>query len=155
MKNLLCVILATILFVAGCKEVKGSKVNPAVAKTSQQKTNPKMVMLNPNMDEENRLQKAVDNGGQTWRLNPVDVAHANMISQAVNASIEDCRLLKEDDKYAVVRVQAKDGKDLNVYLERLIRPNGIWIATQIEINNYGHDHVSEAINEQNHMHHHH
>ncbi len=143
-----------IFFAAGCKVVSGSNKNSAADKNDSEKVETRMVTLNPSMEEERRLQKAVDDGWQPWRLNPIDVAHANMINQGVNVRIEDCSLVKKDDAHAVVHVQSKDGKDLNVHVARLVRPDGIWTATQVEINDDGgaqameHDHAQGQSHEQ-------
>ncbi len=162
MKNLIGVIIVTFLFLNGCKGVSGSHgsahKNASADNNGPEESKARIVSLYPNMAEETKLQKAVDSGWQAWRLNPVDVAHANMINQGVNVRIEDCSLMmKKDDQHAVVRVLSKDGKDMNVYVERLVRPDGIWTATQVEINKEGEPQVMEldASHVHDHEHHHH
>ena len=157
MKNLTCAILVMIFFAAGCKAVSGSNKNSAADKNDSEKVQTRMVTLNPSMEEEKRIQKAVDDGWQPWRLNPIDVAHANMINQGVNVRIEDCSLVKKDDAHAVVHVQSKDGKDLNVHVAKLVRPDGIWTATQVEINKEGEPQAMELDTSHIHdlEHHHH
>jgi len=142
MKNLICFISTALLFISACNRINGENGTAVSDQDGPQKTEARMVMLHPSIEEETRIQQAVDNGGQAWRLNSVDVAHASLISQGVNVRIEDCRLLKEDDGHAVVRVQSED-KDLNVYAERIVRPGGIWTATQIEINKYKDPHAAD------------
>lgn len=141
MKNLICFMSAVILILSACNRINGENETAVADQDGQQKTEARIVMLHPSIEEETRIQQAVDNGGQTWRLNSVDVAHASLVSQGVNVRIEDCRLLKEDAGHAVVRIQSED-KDLNVYAERIVRPGGIWTATQIEINKYKDPHAA-------------
>ncbi|MBI5406902.1 MAG: hypothetical protein HZA18_04315 [Nitrospirae bacterium] len=141
MKNLICFMSAAFLFVSACNSITGENGTAVADQDGHQKTDARMVMLHPSIEEETRIQQAVDNGGQTWRLNSVDVAHASLVSQGVNVRIEDCRLLKEDAGHAVVHVQSED-KDLNVYAERIVRPGGIWTATQIEVNKYKDPHAA-------------
>ena len=156
MKNLICFISAAILILSACNRITGEKETAVADEDDHQKTDARMVMLHPSIEEETRIQQAVDNGGQAWRLNSVDVAHASLVSQGVNVKIEDCRLLKEDAGHAVVQVQSED-KDMNVYAERLVRPGGIWTATQIEVNKYEDPHPEDPSYDAdpNHEQHHH
>ena len=156
MKNLICFMSAAFLFLAACNRITGENETAVADQDGYQKTDARMVMLHPSIEEETRIQQAVDNGGQSWRLNSVDVAHASLISQGVNVKIEDCRLLKEDAGHAVVQVQSED-KDMNVYAERLVRPGGIWTATQIEVNKYKDPHPADPSYDAdpNHEQHHH
>lgn len=152
MKHLTFVALVTIscVYVYGCEGMTGSN---SVDKDNPENRKPKMMTLYTDLDEEKRLQQAVDNGGQTWRLNPVDVAHASMVSQGVNVRIEDCELIKEDGSHAIVEIHSKAG-DFNVHADRLGRSDGIWTATQIEIMSNLDTHKSEHEHGLDHNHHH-
>ncbi len=143
MKNLICIMSAAILVLTACNRITGESETAGADQEDQQENQARIVMLHPSIEEETRIQQAVDNGGQSWRLNSVDVAHASLVSQGVNVKIEDCRLLKEDDGHAVVQIHSED-KDMNVYAERLVRPGGIWTATQIEVNKYTDPHVADG-----------
>lgn len=141
MKNFICFLSAAILILSACNRITGENGTVVDDEDGHQKAEARMVMLHPSIEEETRIQQAVDNGGQTWRLNSVDVAHASLVSQGINIRIEDCKLLKEDAGHAVVHVQSEDN-DLNVHAERLVRPGGIWTATQIEVNKFKDPHAA-------------
>ncbi len=128
MKRIILGVLVIFLALTGCD--KGEDVRPAVEK--ERKETSRVYRLNPDISEERRLQKAVDNGGQTWRKDPVEVAHAALISQGVNVTPSDCVIVLEDEDHAIVKAKARGG-NYNVHVRRLVRPGGIWTATEIEI----------------------
>lgn len=95
------------------------------AKTSQ------TVKLQIDYDNESKLQLTVDNGYQLWRLNPIDVAHGALTDSHQMAEYNACKIVKMDDKHAVVSTSYREAK-YNVHLARVVKPNGIWTATEIE-----------------------
>lgn len=89
--------------------------------------------INYMLTEEKRVQDSVDTGHQTWRNNPEDVAHAALINQGVNVKIEDCRVAKKvDETHAVVAAASKENT-FEIFVEKVVRPDGIWTATEIDI----------------------
>jgi hypothetical protein len=90
------------------------------------------ITLSVDMEKERRLQTEVDNGHQPWRLEPVDVAYADLIS-TVKATVpfEKCNLSSESANEAVV--QCSETKNYIIKLKRLVRPKGIWTTTEIRI----------------------
>ena len=85
------------------------------------------------MDNERRLQEAVENGYHVWRKNAVDAAHAALVNEGVNVTINDLKLLSENGKEAVVTAQDKRMTHYKIICQRLIKPDGIWTATEIDM----------------------
>ncbi len=90
------------------------------------------IALPVDIEKEKRLQAEVDNGHQPWRLEPVAVAHADLIS-TIKAKVpfEKCKLSSESANEAVV--QCSETKSYIIKLKRLVRPKGIWTATELQI----------------------
>jgi len=84
------------------------------------------------MLEEQRLQKASDNGFQPWRNNPTDVAQAALVNAGANINMADCRLLSEKKDEAVVAASDKKGS-YKVICKRVVKDGGIWTATEVEV----------------------
>ncbi len=127
---LIALALTTGLILSGCT---GGDSGTPKADNKSAEENVRAYKLSYDLSEEKRLQQAVDNGGQTWRKNPIDVAHAALTNQGANVRIENCSLVGEkSDDHCVVEVRGKDGV-YRVHLKRLVRPGGIWTATEIDI----------------------
>ncbi|MBI5874629.1 MAG: hypothetical protein HZB81_02085, partial [Deltaproteobacteria bacterium] len=114
MKNLLTLFIV-LAFVSGC-----SKGNNADVKPAQDKKQVRVVKLNVDMTEEQRLQKASDNGFQSWRNSPTDVAQAALVNAGANINMADCRLLSEKAGEAVVAASDKKGA-YKVICKRLVK----------------------------------
>ncbi|MDA8078293.1 MAG: hypothetical protein M0Z79_05075 [Nitrospiraceae bacterium] len=85
------------------------------------------------IEEERELQKSVDNGHQPWRLNPVDVAHQSVITNAdKTVKYDKCSLITQKDEEAIVQCGSAK-KNFKVHLKRFFGKKSIWTATQIEI----------------------
>lgn len=130
MKNLILLSIA-ILIISGC-----SKGNNADVKPAQDKKPARVVKFNVDMTEEQRLQKASDNGFQSWRNSPTDVAQAALVNAGANINMADCRLLSEKAGEAVVAASDKKGS-YKVICKRVVRDGGIWTATEVEVSETG------------------
>ncbi len=131
MRLLMIAFTAMALSFFGC--AGGEDESAPGAEHRKAETNMRTYKLAYDLAEERKLQEAVDNGGQTWRKNPVDVAHAALINQGANVRIEDCAVVgEEEEDHRMVEVKGADGT-YRVHLRRLVRPGGIWTATEIDI----------------------
>ncbi len=128
MKKLGVVLLVAFVAATGCKGKGGDKNERAGAEV-QKRTK---LSINYDMAEEKRLQEAVDHGSQAWRKEAVDVAHAALINQGINAKVEECKLTEDHNAHSVVNARCRDG-EFNIMLKRLVKPDGIWTATDIEL----------------------
>ena len=126
MKNLLTLFIM-LAFISSC-----SRGNNADVKSAQDKKTVRVVKLNVNMTEEQRLQKASDNGFQPWRNSPVDVAQAALVNAGANVNMADCRLLSEKADEAVVSASDKKGS-YKIICKRVVKDGGIWTATEVEV----------------------
>ncbi|MBI3399733.1 MAG: hypothetical protein HY026_10975 [Deltaproteobacteria bacterium] len=143
MKNLILLFIMIVFIAAGC-----SKSNETGAKPVQDKKPARVVKLNVDMTEEQRLQKASDNGFQSWRNSPTDVAQAALVNAGANINMADCRLLSEKGDEAVIAASDKKGA-YKVICKRLVKTGGIWTATEVEVvetanaagNEVGHEHM--------------
>ena len=88
----------------------------------------KVVKVDVNLEEQKKLQAEVDNGHQSWRLDPIDVAFASLIGK--NVKHENCSLSSQTNSKA--EVICKGTKNYLVNLKRMIRADGIWTAVSIE-----------------------
>lgn len=87
-----------------------------------------------NLNVEKELQQIVDNGNDSWRLNPINTAHFFIISQITEPIKEDSihskniSLLYCNDSTAVLKVNDNQTNIHTLYLKRLIKqdPTGIW-----------------------------
>lgn len=127
MKNLILLSIA-IFIVSGCS--KGS--DTISVKPVQDKKPARVVKLNVDMAEEERLQKASDSGFQQWRNNPVDVAQAALVNAGANVNMADCKLLSEKEGEATVSASDKKGS-YRVICKRVVKGGGIWTATEVEV----------------------
>lgn len=91
----------------------------------------KIQKLNIDMDTEKRYQDAADKGYQPWKRNAADVAEECLINTGIGGKKGECKILSEDASNAVVLVNTKDG-NFKVRLKRVVKPDGIWTATEIE-----------------------
>lgn len=91
----------------------------------------RVVEIPVNLNEEKEIRGSVDQGHQPWRLDAVGVAHVALISINKEIKYEDCKL--ESAREPDATVIARKGKAIyQVYLKRLVRPDGIWTAIKIE-----------------------
>ena len=121
------IIFASILFlVSSCVTKSKEEGNNGQAGKSS-----KIQKLNVDMDTEKRYQDAADLGYQPWKRNAVEVAEECLINTGVGARKGECRVLSDDGANAIVYVNTKDG-NFKVKLKRLVKPGGIWTATEIE-----------------------
>lgn len=91
----------------------------------------KVQKLNIDLDTEKKYQEAADKGFQPWKRDAVEVAKECLINTGTGASRGECQILSEDPTNTVIRVNTKDGR-FKVSLKRLVKPDGIWTATEIE-----------------------
>jgi len=84
------------------------------------------------LEKEKQLQSEVDKGHQPWRLEPLDVAHVALLANIhIEVPVERCALSSVANREAVVK--CKDSKNYTLRLKQLIRPKGIWTATEIQV----------------------
>jgi hypothetical protein len=115
--------LLSLAYACGTKPKEEGKVEAAKA--------PKIQKLNVDMDTEKKYQDAADKGFQPWKKDATEVAKECLINQGVGAPSGDCKIVSDDGKDTVVIVNTKDG-NFKVRLKRLVKPDGIWTATEIE-----------------------
>lgn len=132
--NRLIISLCVLTFISiGCPGKEQSKGETTAPKTHETMTESERIKLNVDLDAERKLQAEVDKGHQPWRLEPLDVAHAALITEAnKNIKYENCKLISQTDSDAVVEC-AEMMQLYRAHLKRLIRNNRIWTATEIEI----------------------
>lgn len=118
----------SVLFLAGLIALALSPLG--CGKKSEAKTS-QTLKLQIDYDNESRLQLTVENGYQLWRLNPIDVAHGALTDSHQMAEYNACKIVQMDEKHALVTTSYKN-TTYNVHLARLVKPNGIWTATEIE-----------------------
>lgn len=84
-----------------------------------------------NLDKEKEIQTMVDSGHQPWRMDAVQVATSFL--KTLNPEIEMIDCVHEDsyDRYSAVSCEKE--KLYYVLLERLVRKDGIWTVTTVEI----------------------
>lgn len=130
MKKFALALVVASVALYGCKGNTGSKGDSGENASSEAPR--KTMQLNVDLGEEKRLQDAADNGSQAWRKEAVDVAHAALINQGINAKLDECKLTEDHGAHSVVNAKCKDG-EFNITLKKLVRPDGIWTATDIEL----------------------
>lgn len=118
------ILFVSILQLAGCGRNEGEAKKDSPPAATRMK-------LNVDMDTEKRYQDAADKGFQPWKKNAADVAEECLINTGTGARKGECKIVSEDASNAVVVVETKDGK-FRVSLKRLVKPGGIWTATEIE-----------------------
>lgn len=123
MKNIIYILIISFFVFSGC-----TRHEEASAKTE----NTKAYKINISMDNEKRIQETFENGSQMWRKNPKDVAHAALINEAVDVKIDDCKVLSENGKEAVISAKDKKGNPYKVICKKLFKPDGIWTAVEID-----------------------
>lgn len=100
-------------------------------KVQEDKSAKKVQKLNVDMETERKHQDAADKGYQPWKKNAADVAEECLINTGIGARKGECKILSEDATNAVVFINTKDG-NFKVTLKRLVKPDGIWTATEVE-----------------------
>jgi len=87
------------------------------------------------INKEKELQELVDKGHQSWRRDPVSVAHAAVVAVDKTVKIEDCEVRSYTGDIKA-NVLCKGVKEYSVELRRFIRPteDGIWTAVSVEVN---------------------
>jgi len=139
----LCVacILAAIASFTMNNTYMGAKIN--LAPIEKQKLVPK-VEVPVNLKIEENSQKSVDEGHSPWRLDPVFVAQVFVSLKISPEGIkgdypikyEELKVIKENEKEAVIEVTASKTPIKRVYLKRLIRQDdtGIWTVVGYDTN---------------------
>jgi hypothetical protein len=98
----------------------------------QAPTPKKTIKIKVDIKSEQQLQKQVDNGHQPWRLEPIDVAIASIaVHGHEDVDAERCSLVVQ--KKAEATAACRGGSGFVVKLKRLVKPNGIWTAVEIQI----------------------
>ena len=87
--------------------------------------------INIDMEAERKSQEASDQGFRTWKNKAKDVAEECIIGKGIGAPSE-CEVLAESETEATVRVVTKKDGVFKVKLKKLVRPDGIWTATEVE-----------------------
>lgn len=118
------VLLVFAIVAAGCGKSKDEG-------NVQKKPARKIQKFNVDMDREKKYQDAADKGYQPWKRDAVEVAKECLINTGTGAPTGDCKILSSDEREAKVAVSTKDGR-FKVTLKRLVKPDGIWTATEIE-----------------------
>lgn len=120
------VIFAALLFlVSACVTKSKEEGNGQAAQLS------KIQKLNVDIETEKKYQEAADKGYQPWKRNAMEVAEECLINTGVGARKGECKVLSDDGANATVFVNTKDG-NFKIKLKRLVKPDGIWTATEIE-----------------------
>ncbi|MEE9615297.1 MAG: hypothetical protein V3W31_10185 [Thermodesulfobacteriota bacterium] len=132
MKNFLAVPVVLFMALSGCGGSDANAPKAEAPKVETEGRHVREVTLMVDMEEEKRLQRAFDNGGQRWRGDAADVAHAMLLEQGLNVSRDECEVVEETEDYCVVRTVADEG-EIDVRVERRVRPDGIWTATKIKV----------------------
>lgn len=127
---LLIIIVLTIYFSKNVKSLERQYYSLNEPNATYGKTK-KTIDLKVDLDEQKKLQTEVDNGHQPWRLEPVDVAFAALVTIDKNIDYSNCQL--NTAKNIEAEVICKGTKKYRVYLRRMVKPNGIWTATVIEL----------------------
>ena len=97
----------------------------------QSKKSEGRIKLKVDLRNEQKLQKAVDNGHQPWRLDPLEVACVSLKGYLKKGIKKDqCFLINKSDD--TVFVEYRDIKKYTVQLKRIVRRDGIWTAEEID-----------------------
>lgn len=83
------------------------------------------------LDDILKLQKAVDEGHQPWRLDAISVAAVKL--KALDPGIDEMDCKMEESTETKATVTCDKGKRYSVHLERLVRHDGIWTVISVEI----------------------
>jgi hypothetical protein len=84
------------------------------------------------IEREQDIQRAVDNGHQPWRLKARDVACAFLAARHRNVRLADCVVEREEGAAAIVGGRVEGGQ-YKVRLARVVRPDGIWTPVAISV----------------------
>lgn len=129
--RILVILMVSFLF-ACTDNLKGQNLLEQNKGTRTANSQVELIELPVDMNLERETQRAVENGHQPWRLFPEQVACAVLSNRFKDTRFDDCKLESEDKGRAIA--SARVGKiQYRVYLERLIKTDGIWTATKIEI----------------------
>lgn len=125
MKKFLSILYIMILLTSfGCFDQNTFAYN--TDETKQKKE------FNIDLEAERKVQSDVDKGHQPWRLDPVDVAYATIITMNSDLKYEKCHLASFDALTAQVVCTDTNNKYI-ILLKRLIKPKGIWTVMSLEI----------------------
>jgi hypothetical protein len=95
-------------------------------------TQTKIVRPRIDIEDLKKLQQSVDEGHQPWRLDAVAVACSELaFPESAETCYRDSRVESPSETEAIVTFPAASNYYV-VYLQRLVRPDGIWTATRIE-----------------------
>ena len=87
--------------------------------------------INIDFDREKQFQSAADQGFKPWKNNAKDVAEECIIGKGIGAPVET-KIISENETMAVVSVTTKKEGVFLVTLKKLVKPDGIWTATEVE-----------------------
>jgi len=109
---------------------RGSEGDPGIH--LQEQTSRRAIRIKIDMKSQRQLQREVDDGHQPWRLEPIDVAVASIaVHGHEDVDAERCSLVLQKKAEATVACRGRSG--FVVKLKRLVKPNGIWTAVEIQI----------------------
>lgn len=117
----------TILITVACIS---SLVFSSIAYVSDNNVNT-IVKFSIDLNTEKCIQEEVDDGHQPWRLRPVDVAYAALHSVGVDVQYNSCRIVYHTGDASEVKCEST--KSYKVLLKKLLRPDGIWTAVEMEV----------------------
>ncbi|MBE9536416.1 MAG: hypothetical protein IMF07_04485 [Proteobacteria bacterium] len=130
--RILCATLSIFIFlVSGCKEDSKQALKTTPGAVSKEENKQKVLKIFVDIDTQKKLQSSADQGFKPWKNDAVEVAKECIIGKGIGAPGEST-ILSEDDSKTVVRVATKKEGSFNITLKRLVRPGGIWTATEIE-----------------------
>jgi hypothetical protein len=137
-------ILLLSLLVWSCGNDSASQMRKATQSGEQnsQYSRTEVITLQVDLDREKEMQLSVDKGHQPWRLEADGVACSEIgqlhqdRKQQPDLDVRDCldkrKLEQQGETRAVVTFTTAD-QEYRVFVERLVKPNGIWTPTKVEI----------------------
>jgi len=120
----ICVIVTSMILVNLISCCANETINLVAANKGT------LVNMKINIANEYEIQTKVDQGHQPWRLVPVDVAFSEVASDP-KVTYESCSLVKQVS--AEAKVKCKGTHVYFIQLKQLVKPNGIWTATSVQI----------------------
>lgn len=119
------------IFLCSCGPKANEEIGAKEVRVEKEKAT-KRLKINIDMEKEKKLQKAADLGFKPWKMKAIDVAEECIIGKGIGASTGECEILSENETNAVVRVKTRKEGSFKVHLKRLVKPGGIWTATEVE-----------------------
>lgn len=125
MKLKLLLLIAILCIVFGC--TKKLPPNSQNAHTAS-----KTIAIDIDIGEQQKLQDEVDKGHQPWRLDPVMVSESYCEGYKKDNSSFDCTMITLEEREATVICEGDKEKYI-VHLKRLVKKDGIWTITSVDI----------------------